>query len=122
MPTEAEAPLTDPMHEKEHTVEQKDLKRSYRLFVGVDIASRDFTATSVVAGTQATREAKFYVQTSQGFERFVKRLHDSGIPPADILVVMEATGGYWVALATTLYQAGFVATGCGHAVGMNIVR
>ena len=39
MPTEAEEHLIDPTHEKEHTVEQQDLKRSYRLFVGVDIAS-----------------------------------------------------------------------------------
>jgi transposase len=107
MPTEAEEPLTHPTHEKEHTVEQKDLKRSYRLFVGVDIASRDFTATSVVPGTQATREAKSYEQTAPGFERFVKRLQESGIPPIDTLVVMEATGGYWVALATALSQAGF---------------
>jgi transposase len=95
------------MHEKEHAVEQKNTKRSYRLFVGVDIASRDFTAASVVAGTQTTREAKSYEQTAHGFERFVKRLQENGIPPADILVVMEATGGYWVALATALYQAGF---------------
>jgi transposase len=107
MLTEAEEPLTDPTHEKEHTVEQKDLKRSYRLFVGVDIASRDFTATSLVPGTQAPREAKSYEQTAPGFERFVKRLQESGIPRADTLVVMEATGGYWVALATTLSQAGF---------------
>ncbi len=83
------------------------MKRSYRLFVGVDIAARDFTATSLVTGTQATREAKSYEQTAQGFEGFVKRLHDSGIPQASILVVMEATGGYWVALATVLYQVGF---------------
>ena len=39
MPTEAEEHLIDPTHEKEHTMEQQDLKRSYRLFVGVDIAS-----------------------------------------------------------------------------------
>ena len=107
MPTEAEEQLTDPTHEKEHAVEQKNMKRSYRLFIGVDIASRDFTAASVVPGTQTTRETKPYEQTAHGFERFVKRLLESGIPPADILVVMEATGGYWVALATALYQAGF---------------
>jgi transposase len=107
MPTEAEEQLIDLTQEKEHIVEQQDLKRSYRLFVGVDIASRDFTATSVVPGTQTRHEAKSYEQTASGFERFVKQLQESGILPADTLVVMETTGGYWVALATALYQAGF---------------
>jgi transposase len=47
-----------------------------------------------------------YEQKAQGFERFMKRPQDSGISPADILVVMEATGSYWVALATVVHQAG----------------
>lgn len=58
------------------------MKRSYRLFVGVDIASRDFTAATVVSGTQTTRETKSYEQTAHGFERLVKRLQESGyLPP-----------------------------------------
>jgi transposase len=93
------------------TDEQKDTKRSYRLFVGVDIAYRDFTA-SLVQGTKTTREPHPYPQTAPGFERFQKRLKESEVPPSDTLVVMEATGSYWVgsywvALATTLYHAGF---------------
>jgi transposase len=82
------------------------MRRSYQLFVGVDIASRDFTVAFVVPGTQTMRETKSYEQTAFGFEHFVKRLLASGTPPADILVVMEATGGYWVALVTAFYQAG----------------
>ncbi|HXR66190.1 MAG TPA: transposase [Ktedonobacteraceae bacterium] len=87
-------------------MEQKSTKRSYRLFVGVDIAYRDFTA-SLVQGTKTTREPHPYPQTAPGFERFQKRLEESGVLPFDTLVVMEATGSYWIALATTLYQAGF---------------
>lgn len=100
-------------------MEQKDLKRSYRLFVGVDIASPDFTATSVAAGTLPTREAKSYEQTAHGFERFMKRLQESCILPAEILVVMEATGSYWVALATALYQAGFAVRAINSAQAQN---
>lgn len=87
-------------------MEPKSPKRSYRLFVGVDIAYRDFTA-SLVQEAKTTREPHPYSQTASGFERFQKRLEESGVPPPDILVVMEATGSYWVALATTLSHAGF---------------
>lgn len=33
--------------------------------------------------------------------------HEYRVEPAAVLVVMEATGSYWVALATALYHAGF---------------
>jgi transposase len=88
-------------------VEQKITKQSYQLFVGVDIAFREFTAASLVAGAKPTRESRPYAQTGPGFERFHRRLQESGVAPGDILVVMEATGSYWIALATTLYHAGY---------------
>ncbi len=79
----------------------------YQFFVGVDIAYRDFTVASLVPGTKPKREPKPFEQTGKGFEHFQTLLRESGIEPASILVVMEATGSYWVALATTLHQAGF---------------
>jgi transposase len=107
MPTEAERQQRDPPNEKEHIVEQKVPKRSYHLFVGVDIAAREFTAASLVAGTKPTHASQPYTQTAAGFEGFQARLQESGVVPSDILVVMEATGRYWVALANSLYQAGY---------------
>jgi transposase len=80
---------------------------TYQLFVGVDIAYRTFTAATLTAGARPKREPKAYAQTTQDFERFQKRLREHGIEPAAILVVIEATGSYWVALATCLYHAGF---------------
>jgi transposase len=94
-------------HEKEHPLEQMSMKRSYRLFVGVDIAYQTFTAASLLPGTKTKREQKPFEQTVQGFERFQHQLLKSESDPSAILVVMEATGSYWVALATTLHQAGF---------------
>src|SRR5215470_16959865 len=82
-------------------------KPSYQLFVGVDIAYRTFTVASLAPGAKPKREPKAYTQTPQDFERFQKRLQEHEIEPAAILVVMEATGSYWVALATCLHQAGF---------------
>jgi transposase len=80
---------------------------SSRLFVGVDIAYRDFTAALLVPGEQAKCEPTAFVQTAEGFALLQQRLGASGLEPASILVVMEATGSYWMALATTLHQAGF---------------
>jgi transposase len=81
---------------------------SYRLFVGVDIASRDFTVAHLVPGARPTCEPRPFEQTASGFEGLQQRLRASGVEPASILIVMEATASYWVSLATTLSQAGFV--------------
>ena len=40
-------------------------------------------------------------QTPAGMAQLRKSLQASGIAPADILIVMEATGSYWITLATT---------------------
>ena len=105
---EAEATSGEQRYEKEHAVEQMSMKPVYRLFVGVDIAYRTFTAASLVSGAKLKRESKPFEQTAQGFEQFQKRLQASGIDPGATLVVMEATGNYWIALAMVLHQAGFV--------------
>src|SRR3954454_4701522 len=78
----------------------------YRLFVGVDIAATSFAASWTTVGTLRERAVSF-PQTPDGFAAFEERLRDKGIPPAEILVVLEATGSYWVALAVSLHQVGF---------------
>ena len=46
-------------------------------------------------------------QSRQGFAALERRLRATKHAPAQILVVMEATGSYWLALATALADAGF---------------
>jgi transposase len=46
-------------------------------------------------------------QTPQGFSSLQQHLLATGHAPSSILVVMEATGSYWMNLALTLTQAGF---------------
>jgi transposase len=79
---------------------------SYRLFVGADIAATTFTASWTSPGAPGERALSF-AQTPDGFSSFQQRLCASGVPPAQTLVVLEATGSYWVALAVHLHQAGF---------------
>ena len=80
---------------------------TYQLFVGVDIAATSFTATW---GTSVpVRERPFTLpQTPTGFTTLQERLATTGVAPAHTLVVLEATSTYWIQLAVTVHQAGYV--------------
>ncbi len=79
--------------------------RPYQLFVGIDIAATTFAAVWTADGPARDR-ARAFRQTPAGFAALQEQLQATGIAPADTLVVVEATGCYWVALAVALHQAG----------------
>jgi transposase len=76
----------------------------YLLYVGVDIAAKSFAATWARDPSVAAKALTFE-QTEAGFTTFQQRLVATGVTPEATLVVMEATGSYWVALAVALHQA-----------------
>jgi transposase len=77
-----------------------------QLFVGVDIAAATVTAAwSRADGTVST--PRTYAQDPHGFAALQTALAATAVPAADTLVVMEATGAYWIALAVTLHAAGY---------------
>ena len=78
----------------------------YQVYVGVDIAAETFTAAWLVPGGMPTTPFTSE-QTSAGFAALRHRLQGTGRPPAATLVVLEATGNYWVALAVALHEAGY---------------
>ena len=79
---------------------------TYQLFVGVDIAAASFAASWT--SRQPTRErARTFAQTPDGFAAFQAALATSGVTSTATLVVLEATGSYWIKLAVTLHQAGY---------------
>jgi transposase len=80
--------------------------RSYQLFVGVDIAAASFAATWTLAGPPIER-ARSFAQTPDGFAALQALLASSGVAPAHTLIVLEATGSYWITLAVTLHQASY---------------
>ena len=84
----------------------EDVRVAYQLQVGVDIAAETFVAAWLAPGgkpdTLFTGE-----QTPAGFAALQRRLQATAIPPAVTLVVLEATGTYWVALAVALHEAGY---------------
>lgn len=78
-----------------------------RLFVGIDIAAK----TATVAWTTTTSvpaPAITIDQTPAGFATLQQQIADLGYAPQATQVVMEATGSYWITLATTLADAGYV--------------
>ena len=79
---------------------------AYDLFVGIDIAAQ--TATVAWQRPSAPLSRPLTIpQTPAGYATLCARLHASGVTPTRTLVVMEATGSYWITLATTLHQAGY---------------
>jgi transposase len=78
----------------------------YRLFVGVDIAAATATVAWQLPGTPITRPITID-QTPSGIAQLLSRLQATTIAKGDTLVVLEATGSYWITLATTLHQAGY---------------
>lgn len=79
---------------------------TYQLFVGVDIAAASFAA-SWTPGGQTRERAHTFAQTPDGFSAFQTALTQTGVAPAATLLVLEATGSYWITLAVTLHQAGY---------------
>lgn len=80
---------------------------SYQLYVGVDIAAATFTAAWLAPGGSPAAPLT-RAQTPAGIAALRQRLAATAVAPAATLVVMEATGNYWVALAVALHEAGYV--------------
>jgi transposase len=79
---------------------------SILLFVGVDIAATSFAAAWSVNGSPPHR-ARTFAQTPDGFAAFQAALASTGVQADQTLIVLEATGSYWITLAVTLHQAGY---------------
>jgi transposase len=79
---------------------------THRLYGGVDIAA---ASASIALSCQAgIIEETFQIrQNEAGYQKLQERLAGKASEPAAVLVVMEATGTYWMRLALTLYRAGY---------------
>jgi transposase len=78
----------------------------YQLYVGVDVAADTFTAAWLAPGGKPVAPYTGE-QTAAGFATLDRRLRATAAPAAATLVVLEATGNYWVALAVALHERGY---------------
>jgi transposase len=70
---------------------------TYHLFVGVDIAAASFAASWTQGGL--LREcAQTFAQPPDGYRAFQTALTQTGVTPGATLLVLEATGSYWITL------------------------
>jgi transposase len=79
----------------------------YHLYVGLDVAAASFTAAWRTPQGEASRP-RLYEQAGEGPVTLQRHLSASEVAPTQTRVVMEATGVYWVGLALTLHEAGYV--------------
>ena len=79
---------------------------TYQLFVGIDVSA---SHRHIAWGCTADEVQKTLIisQTPAGIGRLIEQLQRAQPDAAAILVVMEATGTYWMKLALGLHQAGF---------------
>lgn len=80
---------------------------AYRLFVGIDIAADSATVSWVCADDGEPSDPIVIQQDAEGLSSLEQQLISTRLAPAQILVVMEATGCYWISLATRLHRDGF---------------
>jgi transposase len=78
---------------------------TYACCVGIDIAAKTFAAAWAAPG-QVPTQPQTFDQTDAGFAALQAQL-PAAIPPPQILIVLEATGSYWIRLAVALHQAGY---------------
>ena len=93
----------------------------YQLYVGVDISARTFSAALLNPQSQPEKSEDF-AQSVEGYQRFQTKLLTRQPIPASILIVMEATGTYWITLATLLKHSGFVVSVVNPMQAHNFIR
>ena len=78
---------------------------AYELFVGIDIAAE--SARVAILKQDGTSSAEFTIaQTPSGMTQLKQALLTRKQRAETVLVVMEATGSYWMRLAMSLYETG----------------
>lgn len=82
------------------------MTKQYEWYVGIDIG---IEKASVVLGQDEQHLSQaFEIRPDQtGQQALDERLHRAGAVPQQTLVVMEATGTYWMGLATALHGLGY---------------
>jgi len=79
---------------------------SPELYVGVDVSAAT-ASIALLSSVQADSDVFTIEQTEQGVAQLSMRLLETGYAPEQIHIVMEATGTYWMRLASQLHQTGF---------------
>ena len=79
---------------------------SGKLYVGIDVSAAT-ASVALLTAAQSTCERFTIEQTEQGISLLENKRLETGRAPEQVHIVMEATGTYWMKLASQLHQVGF---------------
>lgn len=76
-------------------------------YAGIDIAKRNHEASVIDANGQSLVESLSFPNTQAGCEKFCQLLQRLNISPDELIIGLEATGHYWLAVHAFLVEKGF---------------
>lgn len=76
-------------------------------YAGIDIAKRNHEAAVIDANGHSLADSISFSNTQAGCEKFCQLLQRLSIPQQELVIGMEATGHYWLAVYSFLTQQGF---------------
>lgn len=76
-------------------------------YAGIDIAKRNHEASVIDANGQSLVESLSFPNTQAGCEKFCQLLQRLHISPGELIIGLEATGHYWLAVYAFLVEKGF---------------
>lgn len=79
---------------------------SYQYFVGIDIGAQAGSFAWARVGQKVSQACSLSLSL-ESLPAWLDAFEQLKVAPADTLVVMEATGTYWIRLALVLHQAGY---------------
>jgi transposase len=82
-------------------------QHTYHLWCGIDVAAKSFTVSWTTDRTTYASPLTL-PQTPEGVLALQQHLSALAIPAPQTLIVLEATGSYWISLAVALHAEGFV--------------
>jgi transposase len=80
--------------------------QTYAMYIGIDVAAAS-ASVAVLSPDQPECSVFTIEQTEQGITNLIAKLMAAGHPTGQVHVAMEATGTYWMRLASRLFQVGF---------------
>ncbi len=75
-------------------------------YVGIDVAAETLAVAWLVPGVPVAA-AETVPNTAAGWRQLARRVRQAGAEQAAALLVMEATGSYWIGAAAALHAAGW---------------
>jgi len=77
-------------------------------YVGIDVGKNNHVASMMDSARKIVFKAFAFANTREGAQSLLEKIECSGAHPTQIEIGTEATGHYWPALYSFLFDAGYV--------------